>query len=92
MTILKFQQEDTIGKRINMKKEFDSYLFNTIKNEINEFDAEIKLIYESLQTGMNVDNIATVITNILNKQFDENFKKEQFIQSAKEIEKALNNK
>lgn len=75
-----------------MKKEFDSYLFNTIKNEINEFDAEIKLIYESLQTGMNVDNIATVITNILNKQFDENFKKEQFIQSAKEIEKALNNK
>lgn len=82
-----------------------SKLFFTIKNQINkmdiysligggcpndEFDKESKMIYQKINKGMGVNQIANIIRDVFCRMFDDDFRLELFIESAKVIEKEMN--
>ena len=82
----------------------ESQLFAIIKQEIDkidgysllksgcpkdEFDIEVKMIYDKLNKGMDEKQIATIMSNVLGEMFDDDFSIDVFIDCAKIIEKEL---
>lgn len=57
----------------------------------DEFDIESAMIASRLRKGMTVYSIAKIIAEVMNEQFEEIFKANEFIPYAKQIEKFLNN-
>ena len=70
---------------------FDAYGLLKCDAPEDEFDIESRMITAQLRKGMTTYSIAEIIAQVMNKQFENIFRAQEFISYAEQIEKFLNN-
>ena len=76
-----------------VKKQVDAFdAYGLLKGGApnDEFDGETNLIATRIKKGMSAENIAEIMAQVMNTQFEHIFKTKELLPFAKEIEKFLN--
>ena len=83
-------KDDIIFKIVKQQVDaFDAYGLLKHGCPRDEFDFESSIIAGQIEKGMDAFSIATIMADVMSKQFDESFGVEEFLPYAERIKKSL---